>query len=150
MNLLTTIRKANVDDLEYLLDLVKELARFENAPEAVTANLQDYRENFEQGVFEALVATNNVGKIVGTAIFYVCWSTWKGRMLYLEDFVVLEDERGKGIGKILFEAVVEEARHQKCALMKWQVLDWNIPAINFYLKNNAIIEKEWWNGKIVF
>ena len=80
--------------------------------------------------------------------YYLTYSTWKGRMLYLEDFVVLPDYRRFGIGQLLFDALLEVARNKRCKLVKWQVLDWNQPALNFYRKYDAIIEKEWWNGKI--
>ena len=70
--------------------------------------------------------------------------------MYLEDFVINEEYRRMGIGQKLFDAVVEESQAQDCKLLKWQVLLWNEPALQFYIKNNAIIEKEWWNGKILF
>jgi GNAT superfamily N-acetyltransferase len=78
------------------------------------------------------------------------YSTWKGRMLYLEDFVVKERSRRQGIGQLLFDAFLAEAKARGCRLAKWQVLDWNTPAVNFYEKQSAIIEQEWWNGKILF
>jgi len=84
------------------------------------------------------------------ALYYMTYSTWKGRMLYLEDFVVQEAFRKAGIGQQLFDGFLQEANNKGCKLVKWQVLDWNVPAIKFYEKNKAIIEKEWWNGKILF
>lgn len=149
MNLLTKVRKAGLEDMGSILDLVKELASYEQQPEAVTATVQDYEKNFLEGLFQALVAFDEQNRVIGTAIYYIGWSTWKGRMLYLEDFVVLEKARGQGVGKLLFDAMLLEAIRLDCKLMKWQVLDWNIPAINFYNKYNARIEKEWWNGKIM-
>ena len=116
----------------------------------MTATVQDYEKNYLEGKFEALIAEDTSGRIVGTTIYYVGWSTWKGRMLYLEDFIVQESSRGQGTGKLLFDALIQEAIALNCNLMKWQVLDWNIPAINFYNKYNAVIEKQWWNGKIYF
>ena len=144
------VRKANLNDMEYILHLVQELAAYEQAPEEVTATVQDYEKNYLEGKFEALIAEDTSGRVVGTTIYYVGWSTWKGRMLYLEDFIVQESSRGQGTGKILFDALIQEAIALDCKLMKWQVLDWNIPAINFYNKYNAVIEKQWWNGKIYF
>jgi GNAT superfamily N-acetyltransferase len=79
----------------------------------------------------------------------MAYSTWKGKMLYLEDLVVQEAYRGKGIGRRLFEAVLEEGRRRRCRLVKWQVLDWNEPAIAFYRTFGAVLETEWWNGKII-
>ena len=144
------VRKANLNDMEYILHLVQELAAYEQAPEEVTATVEDYEKNYLEGKFEALIAEDTSGRVVGTTIYYVGWSTWKGRMLYLEDFIVQESSRGQGTGKILFDALIQEAIALDCKLMKWQVLDWNIPAINFYNKYNAVIEKQWWNGKIYF
>lgn len=148
MKLLTKVRKANLEDMSGILDLVKELAVYEHAPEAVITTLADYEKNFLDGVFDALVAEQPDGSIAGTTIYYICWSTWKGRMLYLEDFVVKESARGTGIGKLLFDALAQEAISLDCRLMKWQVLDWNEPAINFYKKYDTDIEKGWWNVKL--
>jgi len=142
-----TTRKAKIKDLASIYNLVVELAIYENEPLAVTATLEDYKKNFSKNVFDAIVAEQD-GKIIGTCIYYLTWSTWKGRMLYLEDFVVTEKFRKKGVGQKLFEAFIDEANQLEATLIKWQVLDWNKPAINFYKKNEAIIEKEWWNGKI--
>lgn len=144
-----TIRKADSNDLKAIYDLVVELAVYENEPEAVTASLDDYKKNFADQVFQAIVAEYN-GKVIGTCIFYMTWSTWKGRMLYLEDFIVTQSFRKKGIGQLLFDQFLIEAKERKATMVKWQVLDWNEPAIHFYEKNKAIIEKEWWNGKIIF
>ncbi|MEM9917045.1 MAG: GNAT family N-acetyltransferase [Bacteroidota bacterium] len=141
------LRKAQYEDLEAIYGLVYELAVYEKEPEALVASLEDYQENFTQGVFETIVAEEN-GRIVGMALYYMTYSTWKGRMLYLEDFIVTESHRRRGIGQLLFDAFIQEARHQKARLTKWQVLDWNQAAINFYEKNKASIEKGWWNVKI--
>ena len=141
------IRSAEKSDMGAVLSLVKELAEYEKAPEQVTTTPDDYRRNFEEGVFEALVAEMD-GEVVGMALYYLCWSTWRGRMLYLDDFVVRQSHRRYGIGQLLFDAFMEKAREKDCFLVKWQVLDWNEPALRFYEKNRAIIETEWWNGKI--
>jgi len=150
MNSLTNVRKARLDDMSGILDLVKQLALYERAPEAVTATLPDYEKNYLAGVFDALVAVDENNQIIGTTIYYVCWSTWRGRMLYLEDFVVDDSLRGRGTGKLLFEALMQEAISLDCRMMKWQILNWNSPALNFYRKYQAVIENEWLNGKIIF
>ncbi len=137
------IRKADFEDLDSILALVHELADYEKAPQEVWANLEDYQGAWKEGVFEAIVAEES-GKIVGTSVYYMTWSTWKGKMLFLEDFVVLEAYRQGGIGQMLFNATIARAVEWDCTLMKWQVLDWNEPALGFYRKNNAIIEKGWW------
>jgi GNAT superfamily N-acetyltransferase len=99
-------------------------------------------------VFEIILAEQE-SKIIGIAFYYMAYSTWKGKMLFLEDFVVKEELRGQGIGKLIFRAYLEEARRQNVSIAKWQVLDWNEPAINFYEKYNSTIEKQWFNGKIL-
>ena len=143
----TIIRKAEQKDLPAIHALVRELAIYEKAEHEFVASLEDYQTDFEAGIYEAHVAEVD-GKVVGMALYYMTYSTWKGRMLYLEDFVVLGAYRRLGLGQQLFDAYLEEARKQKCRVVKWQVLDWNEPALRFYRKNNAVIEKEWWNGKI--
>ncbi len=144
----TTLRKATKRDLQAVLDLVNELALYEKAPQEVTVTLADYETDFENKVFDIILAEQE-NVIVGIAFYYMAYSTWKGKMLYLEDFVVKEELRGKGIGKLLFKVFLEEAQHLGASLAKWQVLDWNEPAINFYEKYNSTIEKEWYNGKIL-
>ncbi len=144
----TTLRKATKQDLQGTLDLVNELALYEKAPQEVTVTLADYETDFDNNVFDILIAEQE-NQIVGIAFYYMAYSTWKGKMLYLEDFVVKEELRGHGIGKLLFKAYLEEAQKLNVSLAKWQVLDWNEPAINFYEKYNSTIEKEWFNGKIL-
>ncbi|WP_236975575.1 GNAT family N-acetyltransferase [Membranihabitans maritimus] len=143
------IRKGEQRDLESVFNLVQELAMYEKAPEEVTATLDDYYENYKDEIFDFIVAEVEQS-IVGISLFYYSYSTWKGKMLFLEDFVVREELRGKGIGQLLFDATVDHAKDTECKLMKWEVLDWNEPAIQFYQKNNAVIEKNWWDGKLFF
>lgn len=142
------IRLAKYDDLKDILSLVKELAHYEKEPDAVWADLSDYQKAFQEEVFEALVLERD-DRIVGTCVYYLTWSTWKGRMLYLEDFIIRQDYRNRGLGQKLFDAFIERAIALDCVQIKWQVLDWNVPAIKFYEKNGATIEKEWWNGKLL-
>lgn len=144
-----SIRKATRVDLRAALDLVIELAVYEEEPDAVTASIEDYQLAFDENRIQILVA-EDAGNIVGMALYYLTFSTWKGKMMYLEDFVVTESYRRTGVGEMIWQALTEDCKRQKCILLKWQVLDWNQPAINFYKKNNATIEKEWWNGKIYF
>lgn len=141
------IRLAQKKDLGAIHHLVRELAIYEKAPEEFIATMAEYEQDFDDAVFEALVADVD-GKVVGMMLYYLTFSTWKGKMLYLEDFVVLEAYRRYGIGQRLFDKLQLVARQKGCKLIKWQVLDWNEPAIRFYEKNNATIEKEWWNGKL--
>lgn len=141
------IRPATADDLPAVHSLVGELADFEQAADAFTATLDTYRRDFAAGLFEILVADYD-GQVVGMAFYYLTYSTWKGRMLYLEDFVVREPFRRHGIGQRLFDAFLARARGLGCRLAKWQVLDWNRGAIDFYQRNGASIEEEWLTGKL--
>ncbi len=142
----TTIRKANKKDLLSIYNLVKELAVYEKEPDAVTATLEDYENNFSDGVFNAIVAENE-NEVVGMMLYFTAYSTWKGKMIYLDDFVVNEKYRKKGVGQKLYNQFLKIAKEEKAKLVKWQVLDWNEPAINFYKKNQAEIEKGWYNVK---
>ncbi len=141
------IRTAVKEDCPRLLELINELALYEKAPEEVTVTLDEFVDaGFGQKpVWKAFVAEEN-GTIIGFALFYTRYSTWKGCRLYLEDFIVTEAYRGKGVGKILFEKVIEEAKTNNYNGMTWQVLDWNEPAINFYNKYEARLEEEWLNA----
>ena len=143
------IRFAEKTDIQAIRELVMELAVFEKAPDAVTANKEDYESAFTSELISMLVAEVD-NEIVGMTLFYDTFSTWKGKMLYMEDFVVKESYRSQGIGDLLFDATLQEAKERKCKMMKWQVLDWNTGAVKFYKRKQAEIETEWWNGKIIF
>ncbi len=140
------IRKAKRADCPRILELVQELAIYEKAPKEVTVTL----EHFEQSgfgsrpVWWAYVAEID-GKIQGFALYYIRFSTWKGQRMYLEDLLVTEEMRGKGIGKLLVDKLINEAKKRKLNGIQWQVLEWNEPAINFYKKYNAAFDGEWVN-----
>jgi GNAT superfamily N-acetyltransferase len=144
-----TIRPATEADLPAIHALVYELAVYEKEPEAVVTSPAEYLGDFRNGLFEAQVAEID-GQVVGMTLYFMAYSTWRGKMLYLDDFVVNEKFRRFGVGQLLFDAFVEEGRRRGCRLIKWQVLDWNTPALKFYEKNKAEIEKGWWNGKIIY
>lgn len=141
------IRVARQEDCSRLLELINELAVYEKAPEEVTVTLAEFEDaGFGTApVWKAFVAEDE-HQIIGFALYYTRYSTWKGCRLYLEDFIVTENYRGKGIGKILFETVMKEAQEKNYNGMTWQVLDWNEPAINFYNKYAAHIETGWLNA----
>lgn len=143
------IRTAVAQDCPRLLELINELAVYEKAPDEVTVTLAEFVDaGFGQKpVWKSFVAENN-GLIIGFALYYIRYSTWKGCRLYLEDFLVTEKFRGKGVGKILFERVINEAKANNYNGMVWQVLDWNEPAINFYNKYNADLEAGWLNASL--
>ena len=140
------IRPATESDIPGIHALVYELAVYEKEPEAVFTTPEEYLEDFRNGLFESHVAEME-GKVVGMTLFFMMYSSWKGKMLYLDDFVVNEQYRRFGVGQKLYDAFIEEGRRRSCRLVKWQVLGWNEPAIKFYEKNEAIIEKGWWNVK---
>ena len=143
------IRKATIKDIPAIHQLVKELAIYEKEGDAVTATVEDYQRDFLEELWDSTVAVDG-DAIVGITIYFNTYSTWKGKMFWLEDFVVTESYRRTGLGQQLWDAIVEEAKNTNCVMMKWQVLDWNKPALKFYEKNKALIEKNWWNGKIFF
>lgn len=143
------IRKAKQEDCPRLMELVQELAVYEKEPDAVTVSMEHFIESGfgEQPVWWAVVAELD-DVIVGFALYYIRYSTWKGRRLYLEDLIVTEEHRGKGIGKMLLNELMVIARNGNFSGMMWQVLDWNEPAINFYKKYNANIEDGWLNVNV--
>lgn len=143
------LRVARREDCPRLLELINELALYERAPQEVTVDLQHFEDaGFgNQPVWKAFVAETD-GFIAGFALYYVRYSTWKGSRLYLEDLIVTEAMRGQGIGKLLFNRIVQEARELGFNGMSWQVLDWNEPAINFYKKYEAGLEAGWLNASL--
>ncbi|MDO7845049.1 GNAT family N-acetyltransferase [Hymenobacter sp. M29] len=144
------LRRGVEADLPQVLGLIHELALYERAPEAVTNTLMAMqRDGFgPTPIFGFFVLENEAADIIGLALFYTAYSTWKGRMLYLEDLVVTETARRGGLGRLLFDAVVAEARTTGAVRLKWQVLNWNEPAIGFYQKLGATIEQDWFNGNL--
>ena len=144
-----TIRRIVKEDCARLLELVHELAVYEKAPDEVTVTLDRFIESGfgEKPVWWGFAAEED-GIVLGFVLYYIRYSTWKGQRMYLEDFLVTEKARGKGIGKLLFDRLVEEAREKKFNGIVWQVLEWNEPANNFYKKYNASFDAEWINCSI--
>ena len=143
------IRRAVKEDCARLLELVNELALYEKAPQEVTVTLKHFEESGfgKNPVWWAFVAEQD-GLILGFALYYVRYSTWKGQRMYLEDILVTENARGKGIGKLLMDQLIVEAKERNLNGIVWQVLEWNEPAINFYKKYNASFDPEWVNCSI--
>ena len=140
------IRSAVKEDCIRIMDLVRELATYEKAPNEVTVTLDHFvQSGFGPDPVWWAFVTEVDGVIQGFALFYIRYSTWRGQRLYLEDFYVREEMRGMGLGKLLFERVMQEARDRGLNGVQWQVLEWNEPAINFYRKYNAVFDNEWIN-----
>jgi GNAT superfamily N-acetyltransferase len=147
-----TIRRAVVADCAQMMNLIRELAVFEKAPDAVTVTQEHFIESGfgKNPVWQAFVAAvpaagTRQEKLVGLSLYYIRYSTWKGQRLYLEDLIVTHEARGKGIGKKLFDRTLQEAKDLRLNGMTWQVLDWNEPAILFYQHYGADVESGWLN-----
>lgn len=143
------LRRAKQEDCSRILELVHELAVYEKAPNEVTVTLEHFTESGfgKQPVWWAFVVeVDNI--IQGFALYYIRFSTWKGQRMYLEDLLVTEEMRGKGLGKLLFDQLIIEAKEKGFTGMAWQVLEWNEPAINFYKKYQASFDGEWVNCSV--
>ena len=140
------IRIGKKEDLPRILELIRELAEYENAPKQVTITLGMLEEDGfgPDPIYGFFVAENSTG-IIGMSLFYYRYSTWKGKTLFLEDIIVTLDERGKGVGQALFERTIKKAGEENCHRMSWQVLDWNEPAIKFYKKYESYFDDVWVN-----
>jgi GNAT superfamily N-acetyltransferase len=138
------IRPATLEDCPRLLELIRELAHFEKAPHEVTVTPEHFAESGfgPTPVWWAFVVTVD-GRVEGFALYYIRYSTWKGQRLYLEDIIVTEQMRGRGLGKLLFDRLLVEMKEKNFKGMVWQVLDWNEPAINFYKKYQAQFDAGW-------
>jgi len=147
------IREAVKTDCVQMMELIRELALFEKAPEEVSVELSHFEDSGfgPHPVWWALVAEDkDTGKLIGLALYYIRYSTWKGQRLYLEDLIVSEKYRGQGLGKQLFDALLDIAKTQGFRGMVWQALDWNSPALEFYKKYGARLDSEWVNCSLDF
>lgn len=141
------IKKAEEKDIPIILELVNKLALFERAPQEVAVTEKDYIDNgfrSETPLFESNIAYFD-GRVAGFSLWYYRFSTWKGKRLYVEDIYIEEEFRGKGIGKKLLDLAIKEAKMKNCTGMMWQVLDWNVAAIEFYKKYDVKLDYEWVN-----
>ncbi len=144
-----TIRKGEKKDIPQALSLVKELAAYEKAPNEVSVSIEEMEQAgfCDNPVYKFFVAEIE-NKIVGISLYYIKYSTWKGKCVFLEDIIVTEDFRKHGIGKQLFDEVVKAAKDLNVRRLEWQVLEWNEPAIKFYEKVNSHFDSEWINCKL--
>ena len=138
------IRKGTPDDMSAVLDLITELAIFEKEPNAVAISTEDLvRDGFSQNpLFHTFVAEVN-GQIIGVALYYYRFSTWKGKTIHLEDLIVNENSRGTGAGFALYSEIIKQGKKDNVKRVEWNVLDWNTPAIEFYEKSGAKIAQDW-------
>ena len=144
------VRASKQGDEQSIYDLVKALAIYEKAPdEVINTPEQIAKDLFENKICYSYVAEDN-NLIIGFALYYVSYSTWKGKSLYLEDLFVLPEFRKEGVGGLLFDEVVATAKRWNVKRMDWQILDWNEPALSFYKKKNAHLDSGWVNGRLFF
>jgi GNAT superfamily N-acetyltransferase len=138
------IRKGEKSDMKAVLELIQELAIFEKEPNAVVLTVADLeRDGFsENPLFNTFIAKIN-DQIVGVALYYYRYSTWKGKTIHLEDLIVKENMRGSGIGFALYSKIIEQGKKDKVRRIEWAVLDWNIQAIEFYKKSGAKVLEDW-------
>ncbi len=144
-----TMRKAQKTDLPEIIELVRELAIYEKSEDKMIVDLSTYQSAFDAQEFDALIAEVD-SQVAGIALYYTRFSTWRGPILHLEDFIVRQEFRRKGLGKLLFEGFVAEARDRGYAMCCWQVLDWNQQAISFYDKYDVQYEDNWIDVKMYF
>ena len=144
-----TIRNAEPRDVPAMLALIKELALYEKAPdEVITTEASMLKDGFgEEKIYDSIVAEAK-GRVVGVAIYYVVYSTWKGRIIYLDDLVVTESFRRFGIGKKLFDELTRITKEAGVHQLRWHVLNWNMPAIKFYEKYHASLDPDWISCKL--
>ena len=143
------IRKAEIEDIPGIMSLVRELAIHVNHEDEFTAKAKDYEEAFESGMIKALVAIDpETNQCAGMCFGFLNFSTWKGKIMYLEDFVVSKEYRRSGLGQQLFDSFIAYSKTFDCKLLKWQLYEWNVVAHAFYVKNIAIFEGELLNARI--
>ena len=138
------IRKGNPEDMEAVLVLIQELADFENESNAVVITVEDLvRDGFSSTPLFHVFVAEVASEIVGIALYYYRYSTWKGKTIHLEDLVVKENRRGSGVGFALYSEIIKQGKKDNVRRIEWNVLDWNTPAINFYKNSGAKILDDW-------
>ncbi|MGL2987463.1 N-acetyltransferase family protein [Flavobacterium sp. RSSA_27] len=138
------LRKGTASDMKGVLALIKELAVFEKEPEAVVITEEDLiRDGFGENPLFSVFVAEKEKEIVGIALYYYRYSTWKGKTIHLEDLVVKESMRGTGLGSALYSAIIEQGKIDGVRRIEWNVLDWNTPAISFYENSGAKVLEDW-------
>lgn len=138
------IREGVAEDMPSVLELIKELALFEKEPEAVVLTTEDLvRDGFGiQPLFHTFIAVENE-EIIGMALYYYRYSTWKGKTIHLEDLIVKENKRGTGAGFALYKEIIIQGKRDGVKRIEWNVLNWNTNAIKFYEKSGAKVLEDW-------
>ena len=143
------IRKGKKSDLPQILKLIKELAEYENSLNQVSITIEQLEhDGFSEAPAYYFLIAEKHNEIIGMSFYFIRYSTWKGKFLFLEDFIIKKNHRRSGIGTKLFNETIKICQTEKLNGMCWQVLDWNIPAINFYKKYDSKISGKWLNGKL--
>jgi len=147
-----TVRNGTVDDMKNVHSLVMQLAIFEKAPEEVITDVETLQKDGygERDNFRTLIAEDENKQVIGICLYYIAYSSWKGRILFLDDIVIDEPYRSQGVGTLLMNALFNICKEEHIKQMRWQVLDWNEPAIKFYEKLGAFIDKDWYTCKMNF
>jgi len=133
-----SIRKGTEADFPAIIDLINQFAFFQKTPERVTNTVEQMRS--DNNLFQCFVAVDEKNRIVGYAAWFFAYFSWTGKALYLDDLYVVESARGKNIGTRLLQTVIDHATASKCVKVRWQVSNWNKPAIAFYRKMGALID----------
>lgn len=144
-----TIRPAVSQDAAAMHQLITELAVYEREPDAVKLTVDQLRNDGwgTEPAFRCLIAESK-GVVVAMALYHFAYSTWNGKALYLEDLIVTQTMRGSGVGKALMQALAQKSLENNCVQLRWQVLDWNTPALNFYRALGADLDATWENGRL--
>jgi len=131
------IRKASENDFNAIFELLKEFAEFIKTPEKVTLTLEQMQK--DKDYFNSLIATDN-NNVIGFATYFFAYYSWTGKTLYIDDLFIIQQYRGKGIGTTLINSLINIAKQENCKKMRWQVSNWNKPAIEFYKRLGAEID----------
>ncbi len=143
------IREATEKDCEFILQMIHDLAEYEKAPEEVEITAEQLKKDgFSNNPLYKALITEIDDKPVGMALYYNRYSTWKGRNLYLEDFYVMPEYRGHGLGIMMMKKLAQIAVKTKCYRFEWQCLDWNEPSLKFYKSLGADLDSEWVNCRV--